>query len=100
MKNFSDFGIEPETKHFVGDKIKIDRILNREIIVHDYDVKMSKLPGKENTQCLYLQIELNGEKQVLFSGSKVLIDMIERVPEDDFPFTATIEKKDQRLVFK
>lgn len=98
MKAFKDMGIVPEQKGFVGDKIKIDRLLNREIIVQDFKVEDShKKPG---TKYLQLQIEINMEKSVVFTGSTTLISMIEKVKKEDFPFTSTIIKNDtQQLVF-
>lgn len=38
MKNFSDLGIKPSKKMYIGDKIKINRVLNREIIVNGFTV--------------------------------------------------------------
>jgi hypothetical protein len=97
MQKFSDFNITATTKGFTGDKIKIDRILNRKIIVHEYRIENSKYEGKG--KCLHLQIELDGSKKVLFSGSGNLIDMIEKVSKQSFPFETTIVKDDERLIF-
>ena len=60
MRTFKEFGIKPASKSFIGDKIKIDRIVNREIVVLDYKVEDSKY-NKGNGKCLYLQIEFNGD---------------------------------------
>jgi hypothetical protein len=46
MKQFKDLGIKPAIKHLQGDKIKIMKILNREIIVVDYKIEDSKYEGK------------------------------------------------------
>lgn len=86
MRQFSEFGIKPKPAGFIGDKIKFSRVLNREIIVHDYKIEDSKFKGKR----LDLQIELNGTKHILFTGSKTLIDMIQSVPKENFPFKTTI----------
>lgn len=99
MKQFSEMGITPTIESFVGDKIKMDRILNREIIVHDYRIEESKFKEKGNGKCLYIQIEINGEKHVVFTGSAYLMHMIEKVNDDDFPFQTKIIKQDDHLEF-
>lgn len=99
MKSFKDFGITPTLKNFVGDKIKIDRIVNREIIVHEFRLQDSKFE-KGHGKCLHLQIEINGTKHVVFTGSSVLMDMIQKVPQSEFPFKATIEKFNDHFEFK
>ena len=35
MNKFSDLGITTEVKNFSGDKIKITKVLDKPIIVHD-----------------------------------------------------------------
>ncbi len=97
MVKFSELGIQYEKKGFVGDKLKIDRILNRPIVVHKYEIKDSI--KKDNSKCLYLQINVNGSDHVLFTGSKSLIEMIQKVPNASFPFETTIVKDDNILKF-
>src|SRR5205809_1348577 len=98
MKRFSEFGIKPTLKTLVGDKIKIDRILNKEITVTDYRIENSKYE-KGNGKCLYMQIELNNNKHVVFTGSTVLMQLIEQVPKSDFPFQTTIIKDNDHFEF-
>ena len=98
-KNFKDFGIKTETKQFIGDKIKLDKVLNKEIIVHAFKIGPSKYNDKGNKECLHLQIEFKDEKHVLFSGSGNLMNMIKRVHDDCFPFKATIVKNSEMLEF-
>jgi hypothetical protein len=95
MKQFKEFGIKPESQIFTGDKIKMERILNREIKVMDYRIEDSKYQGK----CLHMQIEIGETRHVVFTGSGVLIEMIERVPKMDFPFITTIVKENERFEF-
>ncbi len=102
-KNFSDFGIKVESKAFIGKSIDIVDILDQEIIVHDFKIEPSLYPKKDNDQRLTLQIEFEGKKRVVFSGSIYLLQMIQKVPKPDgFPFTATIkkDKETKRLEFK
>src|SRR5690349_15005875 len=89
MNNFKDFGIKPEIKAFVGDKIKVKNLFNVEIKVLDFKIEPSNL--KPGTECLTIQIEKSGDKRIIFTGSKVLMDQIKRVPRDKFPFNATIK---------
>lgn len=83
MKKFSDFGIKPKTNGFVGDKIKMWDVLNQEIIVHQYRIDESKFKDSNSGKCLSLQIEINNQNRVLFTGSKVLTAMIQKVPKTE-----------------
>ena len=87
MKRYAD--IATTRQLMVGDKIKVDNITGKEIKVLGYEIKPST--QKENTNYLSLQIELNNEKHVVFTGSEVLMDQIKEC-KDDLPFLATIEK--------
>lgn len=97
MKNFKDFNIKVERKGFTGDKIKIEKILNVEITVHNFDIKPST--AKPGTNFLTLQIERNGQFNIVWTGSVYLMDAIRKVPEDGFPFLTTIIKQDECLEF-
>lgn len=96
MTRFKDLGIVAETKAFTGDKIKIDRLLNREITVLAFRIEKSK---HNDGDCLYLQIQLNGNTHVVFTGSIVLMSMIKKVPADAFPFQTTIVKENDAYQF-
>jgi hypothetical protein len=99
MRQFKEMGITAERKSFVGDKIKLERLLNREIIIHDFEIKESKIKDKGTGKCLYLQIEIKNEKHVVFSGSAYLMDMITQVPDNGFPFETTIVKINDHFEF-
>lgn len=99
MKSFKDFGIESQTKGFEGDKIKIDRILNKEIVVKRYKIETSKFSGKSNGRCLVLEIDVDGQSRIVFTGSVVLQEVIERVPVDGFPFKTKIVRDNERFEF-
>ncbi|MFA6057258.1 MAG: hypothetical protein WC756_03590 [Taibaiella sp.] len=100
MKQFSDFDIEvkPEVKRFIGEKIKIKKILNILIEVQSFRIEKSNYEGKGNR--LDMQIRLNGNNHVVFTGSKILMDQIQKVPPDGFPFTATIVDANDYFEFK
>lgn len=95
MKKFLELGINLTNDSFIGDKIKIDKIINKEIIIHDYKITESKFKNK----CLTLQIELNSEKKVIFTGAKLLIQGIEQVDKSDLPFACTIVSENQMYQF-
>lgn len=97
MKSFKDFGITTASKPFIGDKIRISKILNREITVNDFRIADSKFEGKG--LCLCLQITVGETKNIVFTGSKYLMEMIEKVPKSEFPFTTTIVEEDERYEF-
>jgi hypothetical protein len=99
MKRFKEMGITAERKTFVGDKIKLERILKREIVVHGFKIEPSKYLEKGNGKCLHMQIELKDEKYVVFTSSMYLQDMISRVPQDEFPFETTIVKVNDHFEF-
>ena len=100
MKKFSQFNIETPANGFEGDKIKMSKILNREIVVHHYKIEGSKVFNQRGTgKCLHLQISLNGQKHVVFTASSGLINAIQLVPEDGFPFATTIIEENERFLF-
>lgn len=86
MKRFSDFA--EEHKPLEGDKKKIDNVLNQELEITGYKVGKSKY--KENDY-LTLQFKIDGEFNVLFTGSRVLIDQLKKY-ENEIPFIAVIKK--------
>ena len=93
MTSFKDLNITADHKGFTGDKIKIDRLLSREITVTAFKIEPSKFLDKGNGKRLTLQIELLGNRHVVFTGSGVLMDLIQKVPKEAFPFTTTIQKQ-------
>lgn len=97
MKSFKDFGIKSSVKSFTGEKIRIIKILNREITVHDFRVDESKY--KDKGKCLCLSISVGETRHVIFSGSNSLIEMINQVPAGEFPFKTTIIQNDERYEF-
>jgi len=92
-KRFTDFADEP--KLLDGDKISIERILNKEIEIIDYKISPSKYTKNKSGKCLTLQfIGEDGQRHILFTGSDVLIGQMERYG-DELPFIATIRKVDR-----
>lgn len=86
INKFSEFATEkPQLE---GEKLKIDDILNIELIATGFRINNSKF---KESKYLQLQIDLNGKKHIIFTGSEVLIDQITRY-EDQLPFSTTIIK--------
>lgn len=99
VKNFSDFKIRPKNDHFTGDKIKMLKILNQNIIVHGFRILPSKFENSNSETVMHMQLEFKDEKHILFTGSRILADMIGQVPEDGFPFKTKIIKEGESFVF-
>ncbi|MBA4849465.1 hypothetical protein [Emticicia sp. BO119] len=96
MNQFKEFNIIAENSTFIGDKVKISKVLNRKIEVHTYKVEDSKHnPGK----CLCLQIKMDGKDHIIFTGSTVLLATIQKVPKDKFPFETTIIEENKMFQF-
>ena len=100
MKSFAEFNIPAPTGSFTGEKIKIAKIMNREIIVHDSRIDDSKYPKNKSGKVLILQLEVDDEKRVLFTGSDVLINQIQHVSREDYPFKVTIVKEGEHFQFR
>lgn len=96
MKHFSDFA--KDDKIMDGKKIKIENVLNKEIEITGYKITESQYKKDNNNSCLTLQFILNGEKHVLFTGSNVLIEQIEKYKQE-MPFLAIIIKVDKFYTF-
>lgn len=99
ITRFSDLGISATSQEMVGDKIRLDKILNKEVIVCAYTITPSKYTEKGNGKLLTLQLKVAGEFRVLFTGSKTLQELVEKTPKDKFPFIASIVKDGDRLLF-
>jgi len=63
-------------------------------------VAQAKAPRYESGKCLHLQIELDGEKKIVFTESDVLISTIEKVSKDDLPISCQIIQEGEHFEFK
>lgn len=97
MNNFSDFKIEPRTNSFVGEKIPVKKLVGIPIEVHDFRIEPSK--KVEGTDLLTMQIVKASDHRIVFTGSKGLIDQIQKVPRGKFPFTTTIKVENECYQF-
>lgn len=94
MKRYSEFATKRQ--HMIGDKIKIEKILGKEIAILSYRISPSIV--KEDTNCLAMQIEVANEKRIIFTSSTILMEEIEKY-KDNLPFLTTIEKIDRFYIF-
>lgn len=92
VARFSDFA-EPGSV-LDGDKIRIDDLINRDVMVIGYKISSSKFEKNKSGKCLTLQVEVNGVHRVVFTGSDVLIDQMQKYGER-IPFIAVIRKVDR-----
>lgn len=100
MKKFSDLGIAAPEPAFVGDKIKMHKILGKNITVHKYVIEPSKFTDKGNGNRLKMQLSVDNIKRIIFTGSSGLMCAIEEVKKEDFPFQTTIIQLDtEQLLF-
>lgn len=100
MNRFGQFDVKVNTQCFVGDKIKIAKVLNKEIVVHAFKLEPSKhFKDKGTGQCLYLQISINNEKHIVFTSAVGMIEAIQQIPKDGFPFMTVIKEEDERYSF-
>lgn len=88
-KRFSDLGIKVDVESLLGEKIKIAKVIGKEILVKGFKVTDSKY--EKTNHCLTIQIEIGGEDKVIFTGSGMLKKQIEQINKEDFPFLATIQ---------
>lgn len=95
VKSFKDLGVAaPPSAAMEGPKIDINKLFGREIIVYSFHLKPTQLKDVLNPVCLWMQISVDGNKRVVFSGSSYLQKMISDIPPDGFPFRTVIVKKD------
>jgi len=95
MNNFKDLQVTQKTAGFEGEKIKISKILNTEIIIHDFKLGPSKYDGER----LDMQITYKEEKRLVWTSSHYLADALQQIPKDKFPILTTIVEIDDRYVF-
>jgi hypothetical protein len=96
-KRFADFAGD-DAACMDGEKIKLKDIVDKEIVVVGYKIKKS-LYQKSNTEhCLMLQFKMHNKKFILFTGSSILSEQIEKY-KDHLPFIATIRRVDKYYTF-
>ena len=97
IHSFSDFAVEEQALE--GDKVKIESILNKEIIITRYKIRDSKY-SDNNKMCVAVQFyEPDSlEKRIFFTGSGVIQDLLVKY-NDNLPFKTVIKKIDRYFTF-
>lgn len=98
MKKFSDLNIIQPDQSFLGEKIKLYNLLNREIIITDYRIVESKF-SNSNTQRLDIDLMIDNNKRVTWTGSKRLIETIKQIEKTELPISTTIVKEGESYKF-
>ncbi len=93
MKSFSDFC--DEIKPLEGDKMRLDDAINIALVVTGHKIVQSKF---KEAKCLHLEVEIDGVKRVIFTGSTILIEQIEKY-HSEIPFSTTIIKNKRYYTF-
>lgn len=83
--NFGDFAID---ESLVGDKIQIEKVLNKKILIIKYRINKSKFKESNYTT---VQFRLDDKTYVIFTGSEVITKQLEKY-KDKLPFNTTIVK--------
>ena len=98
MNRFAEFATEE--KSLDGDKIRIDDVLNHELVINAYKVSNSKYPDSKHGNYVTLQVvDPNTDKQmVIFTGSQVIASQCEKY-KCQMPFVATIKKINKYYTF-
>lgn len=87
-KRFSEFA--EDDRPLTGEKVKIESILNQEILVTGYRLAESRYKSN-SPKCLTVQFIKDGAQHVFFTGSMVLINQLNKYGKE-IPFLATIKK--------
>ena len=85
--HFCDFS--DEKPQLEGTKKKISDVLNIEILITDFRIANSKYKDKKY---LTLQYNDNGDTNIVFCGSEVLMDQARKY-EDKMPYYVTIVQR-------
>ena len=93
MKLFSELGIQIDSAPMSGEKIKINRVVNKEIEVVDFELNESKYQADKHRKCLKLQVRHEGDLRIIFTGSNMLIQAIQKVDKRMLPFKTVIVER-------
>lgn len=98
IHSFSDFATDEQVLE--GDKVKIESLLNKEIIVLRYKIRDSKY-SDNSKMCVTVQFcepDNQSVKKIFFTGSTVIQDLLEKYKEQ-LPFKTVIKKIDRYFTF-
>lgn len=84
-----------------GTKVRLDEILNKEILILNYKVRESKYAYGNSSQCVTVQFTFSdapNETHIFFTGSCILLEQLELYKEH-IPFYTTVKKIDRYYSF-
>jgi len=93
---FADFA--EEQAPLEGEKMKVDDILNQEVELVAYRIGRTKYSKNQSGKYITLQIRLDGSLYVVFTGSDVLINQVEKYAKH-IPFLVIIKKINRYYTF-
>lgn len=99
VPRFSDFATDD--KPLAGDKKRIDDVVNLDITITGARIRESKYKeetGRRRYMTLQFEVDNSEKKNVLFTGSEVLIGQVEKYREY-LPFATKIQKIDRYYTF-
>ncbi|MDR3208747.1 MAG: hypothetical protein LBT45_02760 [Rickettsiales bacterium] len=96
IQRFSDFAAA-ESGPFPGEKISIEEILDKDVVVTDFAIRPSKIKKNEGEECLYLQLKVNGRNRMMITGSKVLMKQI-KAYQSHIPFSTRITRRNKKYL--
>ena len=103
MRSFSEFGLK--TGMIIGDRITIDSLFNKEIVIEKTIIAETKYPGR-NSSGMRMQMQLyippSDKRYSCFTGSDSLINLIQLAEEkvdDLYPFKTRIVKQGKMFLF-
>lgn len=103
MRSFSEFGLKTDV--VIGDKITIDNLFDKEIVIEKTIITDTKYPGR-NSSGMRMQMQLyippSDKRYSCFTGSDSLINLIqqaEKTVKDLYPFKTRIVKQGKMFLF-
>lgn len=97
IHSFSQFAQDDE-QPLDGEKVKLDHLLNKEIIVCKFKIRKSKYDKSPNCATVQFYEPTNKVKRIFFTGSNVLVDLLDKY-KDKVPFKTVIKKIDRYYTF-
>jgi hypothetical protein len=88
--------IEKQYPKLVGEKVRIQDVIGKKILVTAYVVLDGKFTASNCVQFQYILVDEN-RLCITFSGSKVIFDQLDRNGAN-LPFLASIKKKDNKYL--
>ena len=95
-RKFSEFAQEGICMD--GEKVKIEDIINKEILVIAFKTKPSKYKESNSDICLTVQFQKDNQNFIFFTGSAMLNEQVEKYRKE-IPFLTIIRKVNKYYTF-